>query len=100
MSPHRNRREFLVRCSQRLLSDLVLLDFLQKITNLIVFLSDYLILFLYLFALEEDLPLADISELLSQYLALKHAVLKDQIDHAHVRVKDRLKEDASLNTLH
>ena len=40
------------------------------------------------------------SELLRQHLSLLHAVLEDEVHHAHVRVKDRLEQDSSLDALH
>ena len=61
--------------------------------NNVVFLGD-------LVRLEKDLALANVSELLRQHLSLLHAVLEDEVDHAHVRVKDRLEQDTSLDALH
>ena len=67
---------------------------------MVIFLLYYLIFLAELLCLVVDLALEDGGELLGQNLALGEAVDEDQVNHANIRVKDSLKEDAALDALH
>ena len=52
-----------------------------------------------LFALVEDLALADVGEFLSKNLALSDTISEDKINHAYIGIEDCLEEDATLDAL-
>lgn len=72
---------------------------MQKLSDLLVLLFNDLVFLQNLLALVEHLPFTDDSKFLSKLLALSDAVFENQIDHANVRIEDRLQKNTSLNAL-
>ena len=96
----RDRGQLLVCSLKCLLIVFKFLDLKKQIVDLPVLRRNNVIFLGYLVRLEKDLSLANVSELLRQHLSLLHAVLEDEVHHAHVRVKDRLEQDTSLDALY
>lgn len=72
---------------------------MKKLSNLQVFLLNDLIFLDNLLTLVIHLSFADDGKFLSKLLALSDTVFENQIDHANVRIEDRLQKNASLDAL-